>query len=250
MPILESLGVRVGWEIGRQIVTAVPRGLARVHFKRFFGPSALSLQSISAVLDPYEHPQPRVSARFVKRMLGRGPDLHIFGEDMVLGINSMRLVAYASSAFAPFAPRGRSLEFQVDTAAVSSWDRTYLCFGGPDSNLKTYDIAHLPEQSFFRYEFPPGARFKAWHVGGQWFEAGAADHGIVLRMRNPFFPTHLLFVCAGLGEWGSTGAAWYLFSQWEKLYKEYGDKELCLVVSVTPGSDQSARLVHVEERPA
>jgi hypothetical protein len=68
------------------------------------------------------------------------------------------------------------------------------------------------------------------------------DYGLVLKIPNLRFPNHFFFVCAGLGEWGTSGASWYLASKWKQLHKEFGDA-FGVVVEVEIGSDESARRV-------
>ena len=245
MPILESLEGRATWEVGRALYRAVPRALRRRRFRQFFGRGALTPQGIFGVVDPYEHPQPRAAGlRFLKRMQGRGPDLNIFGADEVLGVGTVRFVSYATAAFASLSTTGHALPIVLDHDATGQWNGTYICYGSADSNLKTYDVEHLPEQVLYR--FPFGANgMRCWELQGRQFTAhGNVDAAIILRIRNPFFPAHTLFVCAGLSEWGSSGAAWYLFNRWESLRAAFGRKNFCCIVEVTIGADESARLIH------
>jgi hypothetical protein len=66
--------------------------------------------------------------------------------------------------------------------------------------------------------------------------------GVLMRLQNPYHPNHKLFVCAGIGEWGTSGAAYYLFKNWRKLYKRFGSKtNFALIIKVNINSDESAR---------
>ena len=63
-----------------------------------------------------------------------------------------------------------------------------------------------------------------------------------MRLQNPYHSDHKLFVCAGIGEWGTSGAAYYLFKNWRKLYKRFGAKtNFVLIIKVDNNSDESAR---------
>jgi hypothetical protein len=66
------------------------------------------------------------------------------------------------------------------------------------------------------------------------------DYGVVLKVRNDMFQKHNFFVCAGLGEWGTSGAAWYLANHWHEFDKE---SEFGFVVEVSKGSDTIVRIV-------
>ncbi|MDD5693244.1 MAG: hypothetical protein PHU86_02135 [Patescibacteria group bacterium] len=66
------------------------------------------------------------------------------------------------------------------------------------------------------------------------------DLGVLMRIRNPWHKKFYLFVCAGLGEWGTSGSAYYLFQNWKQLYKENKNKDFCYLIRVRPDSDESA----------
>ncbi len=52
---------------------------------------------------------------------------------------------------------------------------------------------------------------------------------------------HYLFICAGLGEWGTSGATYFLFDRWNELNKRFKKrKNFCLIIEVDVGSDESA----------
>ncbi len=74
------------------------------------------------------------------------------------------------------------------------------------------------------------------------------DHGILLRIKNPYHQQHYLFICAGLGEWGTSGSAYYLFHHWKKLYKKHKQRNFCKIIAVALDSDESAHEIYsVEE---
>lgn len=62
----------------------------------------------------------------------------------------------------------------------------------------------------------------------------------MLKLPNDQFPEHSLFVCAGLGEWGTSGAGWYPARNKRRLPDTTA---FCAVVEVKIG-DESARIVH------
>jgi hypothetical protein len=53
----------------------------------------------------------------------------------------------------------------------------------------------------------------------------------------------LWLACAGLDEWGTSGAAWFLANKWANLNQRAGSRPFAAVVRVRPGQDQSAELV-------
>jgi hypothetical protein len=126
-------------------------------------------------------------------------------------------------------------------SVAAKWDGTFICFGSADSNLKTYDIELLLWAATLQVRLRPNG-FRRYIIGGKVFTgAPNCDHGILLRIKNPYHPDHFLFVCAGLGEWGTSGTAYYLFTHWKKLYKKHKQQDFCKIIEVNIGSDESAR---------
>jgi hypothetical protein len=243
MAIIESLEGRLLWEAGKGIIQAVPHAIKRRKFAAFFGPSAISGNNISAVVDPYTHPLPRVGNRYVKHFLGRKQDQALIGEDQVLGVNVVRVIAYVSALFSQYRAGGRSIQFQTDEAVASRWDGTFLCFGSSDSNIKTFDIELLRQQTFYNFEFGPGG-YRQIRAGNRVFTIQTKkDYGVLLRLRNPHHSEHWLFVCAGLGEWGTSGSTYYLTDKWSQLYKQHRTSSFVKIIEVDIGSDESAREV-------
>jgi len=251
MPLVDSIEAQVLWETGKGILHALPNAIKRRRFASFFGPSAISGNNIFAVLDPYTHPLPRVGNRYVKKFLGRKPDQPLIGEDNVLGVNVVRNIARVSALFSQLRSDGRSIPFVTDADVADRWDGTFLCFGSSDSNIKTLDIELLPQQTFYRWEFGQNGQ-RCIRAGGSVFAIQARkDYAALLRLRNPYHPEHWLFVCAGLGEWGTSGSTYYLTDRWTQLHKQHRKSSFMKVIEVDLGSDESAREVYsVQDAPA
>jgi hypothetical protein len=245
MAILESIEGRVLWEAGKGILQAFPRAIKKWRFASFFGPSAVSGNHIFAVLDPYRHPLPRsVGNRYVKEFLGRRPDQPLIGEDHVLGVNVVRVVSYISTLFSQFRSDARSIPFVTDANVADRWDGTFICTGSSDSNVKTLDIEALPQQTFYSWEFGRDG-YRCIRAGGEVFSAQPRrDYGVLLRLRNPHHPEHWLFICAGLGEWGTSGSVYFLTDKWYQLHKQHRSSSFAKVIEVDQGADESAREVY------
>jgi len=83
-----------------------------------------------------------------------------------------------------------------------------------------------------------------------WRDEPYGDKGLIMKLPNPLFPNHTLTVCAGLGEYGTSGAAFYLSRHWEELYKRYKGQPFCVIVAVSPGSDESAKEISASPPPS
>jgi hypothetical protein len=242
-PFLENLGITIIIDIGKQLLLAIPRAIQNWRFRRFFGQDAVAGDRIFGVLDPVTLPVSPQANRYIKHFLGRRPDQALIGPTDVLGLCSVRVASYASGLFSRFRPSHKPLAFTVDNDVANRWDASLFCFGSSDSNLKTFDIEFLPEQKFYSMEFNT-AGSRVFKVGNREFGVDRKhDHGVLLRIKNPRHPEHALFVCAGLGEWGTSGAAYHLFSNWSSLARKHGRSDFCKVIRVEHGSDESAQEV-------
>lgn len=229
-------------DVLKNIFLSVPNALNKWRFRRFLGPHSLSGDNIYAVLDPYEHPLPRRSQptnRYIKKFMGRKPNQPLIGEDKVLGVNVVRVVSHISATFSIYRGANNPIPVVTDEQIANQWDGTFICFGSSDSNIKTYDVENLGEQNFYTFDFDPKTGGRRFNMGGRSFIGGR--YGILLRLRNPRHPEHYLFICAGQGEWGTSGAAYYLLHNWKLLYKRHKRKNFCKIIEVDIGSDESAR---------
>jgi hypothetical protein len=138
-----------------------------------------------------------------------------------------------------------------DSVAVQSNEENFVALGGPGANYKTTDIMTCASNVFLEMEhehlvLKSGERLP--------FEATPEhDYGYILRIRSPFFPSNSLIACAGTGEWGTSGAAWFLSRKWKELMR-LGDSwrtlwgflrqpDFLAIMQVVKGQDDSASLV-------
>jgi hypothetical protein len=126
-------------------------------------------------------------------------------------------------------------------------DVSFVALGGPQSNYQTriainsdsnhllaFDNIHFTSVGSGRPVLLPRPEF---------------DYGFILKVIPQNFPDRVWFVCAGLGEWGTSGAAFYLARRWNELFKLFGISPFALIVRVARGQDESAESVlHVREQ--
>jgi hypothetical protein len=125
-----------------------------------------------------------------------------------------------------------------DGEAAAFWEGTFINLGSSATNIKTNDIKKLPENPWLLEDINGKLEFK----NGQTVEIdNNGDKGIILKIRNPYFKDYSLFVCAGLGEWGTSGAAWYLAKNWWWISVRFKKEPFLIVINVTLKSDESAR---------
>jgi hypothetical protein len=138
-----------------------------------------------------------------------------------------------------------------DTEASSLLDSNFISFGGPGSNYKTADALASDANIFIRmsvdgYSLPTGVKLPFTCTS-------EADHGFILRITPPEFPARSWIVCAGLGEWGTSGSSWFLANKWQELIERIHPlayrsglmhiPDFMAMIRVRPGQDQSASMV-------
>jgi hypothetical protein len=145
----------------------------------------------------------------------------------------------------------RDIRFVSDSVAVQFNDGNFVSLGGPGANYKTADIMADPGNVFLEL-IPECLVLKTGEKLP--FEATPEyDYGYILRLRSPYFPSQSLVVCAGLGEWSTSAAAWFLSRKWTQLMR-CGDSwrtlwgfrrqsDFLAIVKVVKGQDDSATLV-------
>lgn len=129
-----------------------------------------------------------------------------------------------------------------DSTAFSNLDQTYVALGSDSSNEISDLTLRAPDNEFLEFlhqetairDKKSGRKF----VGFKGPEK--RDYGMVLKLPNSRFPGHFFFVCAGLGEWGTSGAAWYLATKWRDLLRRFGNNPFGIIVEVEIGVDNSA----------
>ena len=133
--------------------------------------------------------------------------------------------------------RGISARSIADKEASVQWNNTFITLGSSYSNIKTDDIKHLPENPWLendagKFTFKDGTTAQAEQ---------RYDKGLVMKLDNPHVNGHALIVCEGLGEWGTSASAWFLAYNWKILSKRFGKNPFLICLSVTKGTDESAR---------
>lgn len=247
---IDDIILTIAPEACKGIAKSIPNAIDKVKFKNFFGIQALEGKNIHIVLDPYEHPVSRSQlrsgqARFVKRFHGLKNDSPIIGEDKLLGVCSIRITKYASETFSKFRSKNNSVPINLDEQVINAWDATFLCFGSSDTNAKTFEIEKLQANNLYSFGIDKNGQ-RCYTVNGEQFAfANKKDRAILARFVNPYHQEHFLFICGGLGEWGTSGATYFLFDNWKLLNKRFARrKNFCLIIEVDMYSDESAREIY------
>lgn len=117
-----------------------------------------------------------------------------------------------------------------------------FCSIGGLNNLKTKDILQSEENVFYYFD-PSGPEVViATKRDGKKFSVdGIYDYAFIIKIIPKNFPNRVWIAVAGLGEWGTSGAAWFLSKNWRKMPK---NKSFGMIIKVKGGQDESAEIVH------
>jgi hypothetical protein len=128
-----------------------------------------------------------------------------------------------------------------DIETKGKLDVSFAAFGGPLSNYKTRDVIENASNNLLKFD---NNIFTSATSGESVvpFERNF-DYGLILKIHPAQFPHRNWFVCAGRGEWGTSGAGWYLANKWKEIHKFAGDSTFAIVVRVKRDQDESAEPV-------
>jgi hypothetical protein len=132
----------------------------------------------------------------------------------------------------------------ADSDVRSIFDLDFVSFGGPMSNFKSEDCQSnsgntlaIFDQANARFVEPKTLKLIS-DCSDQNF-----DYGLILKVHPKQFHDRVWIMCAGFGEWGTSGAAWYLANRWAEIRKQVKDRAFAVVVRVRPQQDQSAECI-------
>ena len=108
-------------------------------------------------------------------------------------------------------------------------DISFVSFGSHLSNYKTKDAIENEGNHLLSFERGKFLSKKSGRVVLH-LEPGF-DYGLILKLHPIQFPERVWFVCAGIGEWGTSGAAWYLAHKWAEIYHYAKQKPFAIIVA-------------------
>jgi hypothetical protein len=217
-------------------------------FRRFWGEGILSTDAYF-VMDSYQDVRLRSGFR---RAEGSAPgeQSKIFADcEIIHGTFSPQAAAMLTALFLRYA--GRAPRISTDTDVGPQEQATLICYGTSDSNFKTFEIEAASGSNLCRFSFD-GSGQSAFRVLGKLYSAETRggvtyDKAIVLRLISRQGASHSHVVCAGLSEWGSLAAVYYLTQKWKVLQKRFDGfgqrRDFCVLLEVPLGQFENAREV-------
>lgn len=238
-----------GWKWAR-------RRIQLGRFERFFGASIVDrgvsivcaeLRLRNDIIEAARKQDPKMNVDFPYLKPGV-PNYNVSTERPV-ALSEIRAVNYLSSEFRRWLPSSVTVVTDVEIRASLDLSFVSLGFG---TNLKTRDAISNSANTAVDTDFLNSFTDRGTNQPAFQREPGF-DYGLILKIHPTQFPTRSWLSCAGVGEWGTSGAAWFLANKWEReLLKarmrdgqELGTRPFAAWVKVRPGQDESTELVQV-----
>lgn len=241
------------WFVAGWLSLIAWRFLGRLRLRGFWGVAAADSDFVvvhGSVRDTRLLDADPPQFRFLKRFPD-GRTIQLAGPNAeILGAVEIRAAAYVISALSPY--RKKPVSVMPDSVAYEDLNKTVVALGSPSSNVMSDLIMREPNNTFAQFSGGGLAVGGSDAAGERRLIEGfkppvLKDYGVILKLPNDRFPEHSFFVCAGLGECGTSGAAWYLARNWRRLPDTAA---FCAVVEVEIGSDESARIVYCAQAKA
>lgn len=137
----------------------------------------------------------------------------------------------------------------ADEAVKNKLDFDFIAFGAM-SNTKTEDMFRNDGNNLAEYSLSKQRFIRKRDQSVLYEPNGAFDHGVILKIHPTQFPNRCWIACAGYGESGTSGAAYFLAQHWTELEGRLKhlppDTPFLAVIEVERGKDESAKLALFE----
>jgi hypothetical protein len=204
-------------------------------FKKIFGGEIndyyivygkMILNPIYSSKDPFPYLKPKSSA--------------IFNMTNPVSFSETRASKYLSISF--FNNLKSSPKLISDDELSEKLDVSYCSLGGYN-NSKTIEILNGEENKFYTFQLDKITskivKNKNYIIDSEY------DYAVIIKIRNKHFPNRVQICVAGLGEWGTSGASWFLANKWKELKKRAKGKSFGAIIRVRFHIDESAELVDI-----
>jgi hypothetical protein len=176
-------------------------------------------------------------------------DLNGLRFSMAVAINGceVRAIKYLAESIAANAHNWAVLT--VDDEIRDRQDLSFVSFG-LTSNCKTRQILDSSANPFIRYEHPClVTKLTGRTVVALSPSTPKIDFGAIIKIHPSNLPERTWICCGGYGEWGTSGAAWYLARKWRDLRSKFGNRPFAVVVRVTTERDESLEPIIIAGTP-
>ncbi len=145
-----------------------------------------------------------------------------------------RAIGYLVYAFGEKVNKPPFISSHADTD--EKMNISFISIGGR-TNLKTCDLLkEVPD--FLTFEGDSILHRKSKLVTA----SEDTDCGVIIKIHPQNNHERTWLCCAGVGEWGTSGAAWFLSRKWKDIHKWAKSKSFAIVTRTNTGSDETTQL--------
>ncbi|NMC34001.1 MAG: hypothetical protein GYA36_16295 [Veillonellaceae bacterium] len=183
-----------------------------------------------------------------------GPDIEVIGPDFLLGESDALTLALIMSLLSIASVKPNKISVERGDLASKQWVVNSFCIGA--HNPLTREILTKFNNPFFIFDnnytvitkpdLPPasirqGKEIKKGVYITPHFDTEPTDYGIILKLRNQFqVEKKIIFIIAGIGPAGTSGAAYYLLTHFKEV-STLGD-EFGLLIQVPCGFQSAVKV--------
>lgn len=226
----------------------IPKSIKKFWLRKFWGKGVLGKDLVIAygALRDSRHREPNAGRFWYDKIHHDGSMVSITGpREHIVSNCEVRSASYLINTLSTY--RDKVVPVEDDAMAFRCLNRSIVALGSPSSNEISRLILRESENEFLEFvqedinivyirDKKNGRRFPGSET------VISKDYGLIVKIPNSRFKGRVFFVCAGLGEWGTSGASWFLSNKWNDLRKEFGDA-FGIVVEVDICSDESTKRV-------
>ena len=221
---------------GTLLIERLWRKLRFLRFRQVFGQDVCH----GVYLKYTEYEPPSRETRFKKPptiVSRRTPDAHNLTR--VASGACARAAAHLAHSFGRNSPTPPIIE--ADSVADDRMDVSFVALGA--ANHRALDVLHDPANVFFEFDgLVVRSRGEGRTLVSTLVAADGFDYGMILKIHPEHNPRRTWICCAGFGEWGTSGAAWFLANRWHELRKFAKDRAFACLTKTRIGSDDSTVL--------
>jgi hypothetical protein len=151
---------------------------------------------------------------------------------------SVSYLSYAIGTYSKSLPQIRS-DIEMDQVM----DVSFLTVGGL-TNYKSLDILEDTSNTLLQFGYDGAIQSKNSKRAIVKDCRVPTDYGLILKIHPEHNPSRTWLCVAGIGKWGTSGAAWWLSRYWKTVRKRAKGKPFACIVKTKIGSDDSAHLIH------
>ena len=128
-------------------------------------------------------------------------------------------------------------------------DCSFISVGGVAKLAETRDLLDDASNTFLEFSDNEGRCSIKDKITGAYLATDGKekgfDYGLIIKIHPRNNRRRTWICCAGIGEWGTSGAGWYLSNKWAELQKIVKNKEFYVVTKTRIGADETTSVISV-----